>query len=67
MLNQLSYDKLVREGVFKECALNQSANYHILNNFAFDLTHDLWLGVVQNELSLVLTSLIETKLFSLEN
>ena len=56
-----SYTKLVDEGIFKSCVLNQSPNYHILDNYAFDLTHDLWLGVVQYELSLVLTSLINEK------
>ena len=61
-----TYNKLVEDGIFKHCVLNQSPNYHILDNYAFDFTHDLWLGVVQNELSLVLTSLIEEKLFSLD-
>jgi hypothetical protein len=46
--------------------LNESPNFHILDNYSFDLTHDLWLGVVQIELSLVLTSLIAQKLFTLE-
>jgi hypothetical protein len=26
--------------------LNQLANYHVLDNYAFDLTHDLWEGIV---------------------
>jgi hypothetical protein len=30
------------------------------------MTHDLWLGVVQNELSLVLSSLIDQKFFTLD-
>jgi hypothetical protein len=61
-----TYNKLVEDGVYKYCVLNESPNFHILDNYSFDLTHDLWLGFVQIELSLVLTSLIAQKFFTLE-
>ena len=66
MITLSIYEKLIQNEVYKKCALNDSSNYHILKNFAFDLTHDIWLGVIQCELSLVLTSLINQKSFSLE-
>jgi hypothetical protein len=66
MYTKASYNKLVNDGIFKYCVLNESPNFHILENFAFDMTHDLWLGVVQNELGLVLSSLIDQKLFTLD-
>jgi hypothetical protein len=61
-----SYNKLLEQNVFKKCVLNQLNNYHILDNYAFDLTHDMWLGVVQVELGLVLNSIIVDKLFTLD-
>jgi len=66
MYTKASYNKLVDDGIFKYCVLNESPKFHILENYAFDMTHDLWLGVVQNELGLVLSSLIDQKLFKLD-
>jgi hypothetical protein len=62
-----SYKKLIEENVLKVCALKNSFYYHILDNYGFDLTHDLWEGIVVYEWSLVLTSLITGDLFTLNS
>ena len=41
MITLSIYEKLIQNEVYKKCALNDSSNYHILKNFAFDLTHDI--------------------------
>ena len=57
---------MIDEGIYLNSALNEAVYYHILDNYGFDLTHDIWLGVVPLEVSLVLTSLIEKKYFTIE-
>jgi hypothetical protein len=61
-----TYGDLITQGVYKNCVLNESRYFNILKNHAFDLTHDLWLGVVPIELSLVLTSLIKEKVINID-
>jgi hypothetical protein len=57
---------LIDTNVYTQSALNNLSYYNILDNYAFDLTHDLWLGIVPYEISLFLTSLIEQKHFNLD-
>lgn len=54
-------------GVNDKCMLNELRYFHTSNNYSFDLTHDLWEGVVQIELSLILSRYIFVdKIFDFE-
>lgn len=54
-------------GIKALCPLNKLKNYHIMQNYAFDLTHDLWEGIVQKEIELIIhTFIYKYKFFSLE-
>ncbi len=66
IMDTTEHKKLIEERIYSISALNQSAYYNILENYAFDLTHDLWLGVVPLEISLVLTSLIGDKILNFD-
>jgi hypothetical protein len=61
-----TYGDSITQGVYKNCVLNESRYLNNFKNHAFDLTHDLWLGVVPIELSLVLTSLIKEKVINID-
>lgn len=52
------YSNLVENNVLKECLLNEAKYFHVLENYAFDSTHDLWEGVVPFELGLIIEALI---------
>ena len=58
----------VNNGKYKPCILNKSNFYHITDNYAFDLTHDLWAGIVPLELSLLFKHLTskDVNAFNLE-
>ena len=66
ILTKNDYDEFINQGIFKKSALNESSYYNIIENYGFDLTHDLWLGVVPLELSLVLTTFINQNFFDIE-
>ena len=51
------YEIDVKNGKYKPCLLNSSNYFHITDNYAFDLTHDLWAGIVPLELALLFTHL----------
>ncbi|CAF1079265.1 unnamed protein product [Brachionus calyciflorus] len=60
-------NKTKEYGMRGQSILNNSKFYHISNNFAFDVTHDIWEGVSQFEMALVLENLFyNEKLFSLD-
>jgi hypothetical protein len=63
---KIKYNDDIDRGKYKQCLLNQSKFYHITENYAFDLTHDLWQGVVPLELSLLFKHLIKQNSFELE-
>ncbi len=63
---KIKYNDDIGRGKYKQCLLNQSKFYHITENYAFDLTHDLWQGVVPLELSLLFKHLIRENAFELE-
>jgi len=54
-------------GVKKTCLLNTLRFFHISDNYAVDIMHDLLEGVVQYELKLVFQYLVKEKLLSLES
>ena len=60
------YNLDVESGKYQPCLLNKSQYYHIKENYAFDLTHDMWQGVVPLELSLLFKHLITENAFSME-
>jgi hypothetical protein len=60
------YENDVKIGKYKPCLLNTSKYFHITDNYAFDITHDLWQGVVTLELSLLFMHLISIKAFDLD-
>jgi hypothetical protein len=66
IIDKKEHQRLIDTNVYTKSALNNSSYYNILDNYAFDLTHDLWLGIVPYEISLVLTTLIEQKHFNLD-
>lgn len=52
---------------YKHCVLNETIYFHTTDNYAFDLTHDLWEGIVPVLIDLLLEEYIkEKKYFSLE-
>lgn len=53
-------------GVKKTCLLNTLCFYHISDNYAVDIMHDLLEGVVQYELKLVFQYLVNNQNLSLE-
>jgi hypothetical protein len=61
-----NYNHDIETGKYQSCLLNESLFYHITDNYAFDLTHDRWQGVVPLELSLLFKHLITENFFSLE-
>lgn len=54
-------------GVKRNCLLNSLRLFHISDNYAVDIMHDLLEGVVQYELKLVFQYLIKTSLISLNS
>ena len=56
--------KLIDDGLMKPCVLNELKYFNETCNYAFDITHDLWEGVVPYELSLLFEQIIfEDELF----
>lgn len=53
-------------GIKRECSLNKLQFYHVTDNVAPDVMHDILEGVGGYEMKLVLNSLIEQKLLTLE-
>ncbi|XP_032366042.1 uncharacterized protein LOC116684672 [Etheostoma spectabile] len=53
-------------GIKRDCALNKLQFYHVTDNVAPDVMHDILEGVGGFEMKLVLNSLIEQKLITLE-
>jgi hypothetical protein len=77
LTNKDSYDRRVdhlklgnplpEHGINRECPLNSIANYHVTSNFALDLMHDLWEGIVPYLFHNLLSRFIfEKELFDLE-
>jgi hypothetical protein len=76
-ITKQSYNEIIEElnegqakmvqGVKKYCLLNDLKYYHHTNNYAFDITHDLYEGIVPLHIKLILREFIKTKkYFSLE-
>ena len=40
------YADNIAEGIYNSCLLNESKYYHTTENYAFDITHDLWEGII---------------------
>lgn len=53
-------------GIKTTCLLNDLHNFHVTNNFAPDIMHDLLEGVCSLEVHLVLETLIEEGYFTLD-
>lgn len=53
-------------GIKTDCSLNTLQNYHVTDNSVFDVMHDILEGIGGLEVKLVLGSLIEDKLVTLD-
>lgn len=53
-------------GVWRSSILNQLSYYHVSENFAVDIMHDIFEGVAPKEIKLVLGALIDRGCFTLE-
>ncbi len=61
-----SNEKMI-EGVKKYCILNDLKYYHQTNNFAFDITHDLYEGIVPFHIKLIIHQFVRVdKYFTIE-
>ena len=60
------YAENISKGVYSACLLNESEFYHTTENYAFDITHDLWEGVVPLELKLIINGLIDENHFEIK-
>jgi hypothetical protein len=59
-------DPLCLHGLKFECPLNKLKTYRVVNNYAFDIMHDLWEGVIGLELSLLLDYFIQQRYFTFD-
>ena len=66
MLSKTDYEELIEKDIYKKCALTESGYFYITDNYGFDLTHDLWLGIIPLKISLVLTSFLDNGFFDIE-
>ena len=55
-----------RTGIRDSCSLNDIPGYHIIDNHAFDIMHDLLEGICPLEFKLVVCELVAKQLFTLE-
>ena len=62
-LSQMLIDdsKILTLGIKGKCLLNDLRYFHTTKNYAFDLTHDLWEGIVPYELSIFFHDFIYVK------
>ena len=58
-------DDVSRTGVSRNCILNDLGYFHVVDNVAMDIMHDLLEGVLPMEVKLVMKVLIDRKEFSL--
>ena len=59
------YADNIAEGIYNSCLLNESKYYHTTENYAFDITHDLWEGIIPLELKLIINALIDENHFDI--
>ena len=62
----LNEGNMQRTGIREACSLNDIPGYHIIDNHAFDIMHDLLEGVCPLEFKLVVCELVKKQLFTLE-
>ncbi len=64
--SDLLLNNLPETGIKRECSFNKLKFDHVTDNITPDVMHDILEGVGGNEIKLVLDSLIEQKLMTLE-
>ena len=61
-----TYAENILNGVYTPCLLNETQFYHTTENYAFDITHDLWEGIIPLELKLIINGLISENYFDIK-
>jgi hypothetical protein len=62
----LAVDNVSETGVKRNCALNELQYFHVIENYVFDIMHDMLEGVCMIEVKLVLKAIIGQGLLSLD-
>lgn len=63
---EINPENALKFGIKSKCMLNEIGHFHTTQNYLFDLTHDLWEGIIPLELSLIINNFICDKYFSIE-
>lgn len=62
----LQIGNVTETGLVERCIWNELLYFHILTNIFFDFLHDFFEGVVQYDLSAIISHYIKCKFFTLE-